>query len=62
MSLATEKTVEECYNIDDEVFNRIEQLSAIGLDSNEIAGTVSREANLSLGLVEYVIKHSSSDN
>ena len=47
------------HNIDDEVFNRIEQLSTIGLGPNEIAITVSRETMLSLGLVEYVIKHSS---
>jgi hypothetical protein len=53
------KDVQGYYNINDEVFNRVEQLSATGLGSNEIAGTVSREAKLPLGLVEYVIKHSS---
>jgi hypothetical protein len=46
-------------HIDDEVFNRVEQLSAIGLGPNEIAGTVSRESKLSLDLIKYVIKHSS---
>ena len=48
--MASRKDVQEYYNIDDEVFNRVEQLSAIGLGPNEIAGTVSREAKLSLGL------------
>lgn len=53
------KSVKDYCNIDDGVLKRIEQLSAIGLGPDEIAKTVSREAKLSLGLVEYVIKHSS---
>lgn len=53
------KDITEYCNIDDEVFNRIEQLRSIGLDPNEIAGRVSKEAQLSPGLVKYVIKQSS---
>ncbi len=53
------KDINEYYNIDEKVFNRIEQLKANGLDNNEIAGTISREAKLSPELVKYVIKQSS---
>lgn len=34
-------------------------MSTNGLDNNEIAGTISREAKLSPELVKYVIKQSS---
>jgi hypothetical protein len=53
------KDVQEYYSIDDKVFNRIEQLRSTGLDLNEIAGRVSKEAQLSPDLVKYVIKQNS---
>lgn len=53
------KDIHEYYTIDDKVFNRITQLRSDGLDTNEIAGTISREAKLSPELVKYVIKQSS---
>ena len=45
--MASEKTL-----MNTAIFNRIEQFECIELCPNEIAGTVSREAKLSLGLVE----------
>ncbi len=53
------KDINEYYTIDDKIFNRIDQLKSNGMDINEIAGTVSREAKLSPELVKYVIKQSS---
>jgi hypothetical protein len=53
------KELQEYYNIDDSIFSRIEQLKSTGLDPNEIAGRVSREAQLSPELVKFVIKQSS---
>jgi hypothetical protein len=53
------KDIHEYYTIDDKIFNRINQLRSDGIESNEIAGTVSREAKLSPELVKYVIKQSS---
>ena len=50
------KDINEYYTIDDKVFNRINQLQTDGVEANEIAGTVSREARLSPELVKYVIK------
>lgn len=49
------KDFQEYYDIDDTVFNRIEQLRSTGLDPNEIAGTVSKEAQLSPELIKFVI-------
>jgi hypothetical protein len=53
------KDINEYYTIDENVFRRIDQLRANGIDTNEIADTVSRETKLSLELVKYVIKQSS---
>jgi hypothetical protein len=53
------KDIHEYYTIDDKIFNRINQLRSDGFDTNEIAGTVSREAKLSPELVKFVIKQSS---
>ncbi|HWQ18991.1 MAG TPA: DUF1699 family protein [Methanotrichaceae archaeon] len=53
------KDINEYYTIDDKIFGRIDQLRSNGIDSNEIAGTVSKEAKLSPDLVKYVIKQSS---
>jgi hypothetical protein len=53
------KDINEYYTIDDKIFGRIDQLRSNGIDANEIAGTVSKEAKLSPDLVRYVIKQSS---
>jgi hypothetical protein len=53
------KDIHEYYTIDDKVFNRISQLKSDGMNTNEIAGTISREAKLSPELVKYVIKQNS---
>lgn len=53
------KDINEYYTIDEHVFRRIDQLRANGIDTNEIADTVSRETKLSPELVKYVIKQSS---
>jgi len=53
------KDIHEYYTIDDKIFGRIDQLRSNGIDTNEIAGTVSKEAKLSPDLVRYVIKQSS---
>jgi hypothetical protein len=56
---AQRKDSQEYFNIDENVLSRIEQLRMCGLDLNEIAGRVSREAQLSPELVKYVMKQSS---
>jgi hypothetical protein len=56
---AQRKDFQEYFNIDENVFNRIEQLKLCGLDLNEIAGRVSKEAQLSPELIRYVMKQSS---
>jgi hypothetical protein len=53
------KDFQEYFNIDDNVLSRIEQLRLCGLDLNEIAGRVSKEAQLSPELIKYVMKQSS---
>jgi len=53
------KDINEYYTIDENIFRRIDQLKANGIDANEIADTVSRETKLSLELVKYVIKQTS---
>ncbi len=53
------KDINEYYTIDENVFRRIDQLRANGIDTNEIADTVSRETKLSPELVKYVIKQTS---
>ncbi len=53
------KDINEYYTIDEKIFGRIDQLRSNGIDANEIAGTVSKEAKLSPDLVKYVIKQSS---
>lgn len=53
------KDINEYYTIDENVFRRIDQLRANGIDTNEIADTVSRETKLSRELVKYVIKQTS---
>ncbi len=53
------KDINEYYIIDENVFRRIDQLRANGIDTNEIADTVSRETKLSPELVKYVIKQTS---
>ncbi len=53
------KDINEYYTIEENVFRRIDQLRANGIDTNEIADTVSRETKLSPELVKYVIKQSS---
>jgi hypothetical protein len=53
------KDINEYYTIDENVLRRIDQLRANGIDTNEIADTVSRETKLSPELVKYVIKQSS---
>ena len=53
------KDFQEYFNIDENVLNRIEQLKLCGLDLNEIAGRVSKEAHLSPDLIRYVMKQSS---
>jgi hypothetical protein len=53
------KDFQEYFNIDENVLNRIEQLKLCGLDMNEIAGRVSKEAQLSPELIKYVMKQSS---
>ncbi len=53
------KDINEYYTIHENVFRRIDQLRANGIDTNEIADTVSRETKLSPELVKYVIKQSS---
>ncbi|MDM7913427.1 MAG: DUF1699 family protein [Methanotrichaceae archaeon] len=53
------KDINEYYTIDEHVLRRINQLRANGIDTNEIANTVSRETKLSPELVKYVIKQSS---
>ncbi len=53
------KDINEYYIIDENIFRRIDQLRANGIDANEIADTVSRETKLSPELVKYVIKQTS---
>ena len=53
------KTLQDYCNINDDVLSRIEQLRSTGLDSTEIAMTVSREVQLSPDLIKYVIKQNS---
>jgi hypothetical protein len=53
------KDVQEYCSINDEVIDRIEQLRSTGLGVNEIAGAVSKEAQLSPELIKYLIKQSS---
>jgi hypothetical protein len=50
------KDIRKYYLIEDKVFARIKELRSNGLDLNEIAGIVSREAELSTELGMYVIK------
>ena len=53
------KDINEYYTIDENIFRRINQMRASGIDANEIADTVSRETKLSPELVKYVIKQTS---
>jgi hypothetical protein len=53
------KTLQDYCNINDDVLSRIDQLRSTGLDSTEIAMTVSREVQLSPDLIKYVIKQNS---
>ncbi len=53
------KDINEYYTIDENIFRRIDQLRANGIDANEIVDTVSRETKLSPELVKYVIKQTS---
>jgi hypothetical protein len=53
------KDVQEYCSINEEVIDRIEQLRSTGLDVNEIACAVSKEAQISPELIKYVIKQSS---
>ncbi len=53
------KTLRDYCNINDDVLSRIEQLRSMGLDSTEIAMTISREVQLSPDLIKYVIKQDS---
>lgn len=53
------KDINEYYTIDENIFRRIDQLRANGIDTNEIADMVSRETKLSPELVKYVIKQTS---
>lgn len=53
------KDIQEYLNIDEKILHRIEQLKSTGLDINEIAGTISREARLSPELIKYVIGQNS---
>ncbi len=52
------KDINEYYTIDEQIFRRISQLRASGVDTSEIANTVSRETKLSPELVMYVVKQS----
>jgi hypothetical protein len=52
------KDINEYYIIDDAVFNRIKQLQKSGVETNEIARSISRETDLSPELVRYAIKQS----
>jgi hypothetical protein len=56
---AQRKDFQEYFDIDENVLSRIEQLRLCGLDLNEIAGRVSKEAQLSPELIKYVMKQSS---
>lgn len=53
------KDINEYYIIDENVLRRIDQLRAYGINTNEIANTVSKETKLSPELVKYVIKQTS---
>ncbi len=53
------KDINEYYTIDENIFRKINQMRANGVDANEIADTVSRETKLSPELVKYVIKQTS---
>jgi hypothetical protein len=53
------KAIQEYCNINEDLLTRIEHLSSTGLDPNEIARTVSGDAQLSPDLIKYVIKQSS---
>lgn len=53
------KDINEYYTIDENVLRRIDQLRAYGINTNEIANTVSKETKLSPELVKYVIKQTS---
>ncbi len=52
------KDINEYYIIDEQIFRRISQLRADGVDVSEIADKVSRETKLSPELVMYVVKQS----
>jgi hypothetical protein len=56
---AQRKDFQEYFNIDENVLSRIEQLRLCGLDIDEIAGRVSKEAQLSPELIKYVMKQNS---
>jgi hypothetical protein len=53
------KDINEYYTIDENILRRIDQLRAYGINTNEIANTVSKETKLSPELVKYVIKQTS---
>ncbi len=53
------KDINEYYTIDENVLRRIDQLRSYGINTNEIANTVSKETKLSPELVKYVIKQTS---
>jgi hypothetical protein len=52
------KDINEYYVVDDAVLNRIKQLQESGIETNEIASSISKETRLSPELVRYVIKQS----
>ncbi len=53
------KDINEYYTIDENVFQRIDQLRANGISAKEIADTLSKETKLSPELVKYMIKQTS---
>jgi hypothetical protein len=52
------KDINEYYVVDDAVLNKIKQLQESGVETNEIASSISKETRLSPELVIYVIKQS----
>src|SRR5512136_3242432 len=52
------KDINEYYIIDDAVLNRIKQLQKSGMETNEIASSITKETRLSPELVRYAIKQS----
>jgi hypothetical protein len=53
------KDIDEYYNIDETVMQRIVGLRAAGANANEISSALSRETKLSPELVKYLIKQRS---